>query len=271
MNKKDLEMYIDLVINEEDDKANALISKIMSEETKKRYRDMLISEGDLDVDVVEPDAPDEEVISTPAEPAEVEVEGEEKTDETSDDTDSVKAKINYQFNDIKKDMDRLRSLFNDISNTGSSEEETPETEEEEVEVAEDDSDASPLTYANSEENIFSDNDKIDESLELSPVKVDGKTSKEVGAGKAVKTDDKSVLDANARNKKGEPSSSKAENDANGNGKLETAPAVKPAPYKSTNVLDLEKVSDKGDETAELNSKEGFGSDDADSPLSKIKL
>lgn len=269
MNKKDLEMYINLVINEEDDKANALMAKIMSEETKKRYRDMLIEDGDLEV--IEPES-EEEIITNPPEPTEVEIGDDSTSDENSTSDADLKSKINYQFNDISKDMDRLRSMFNELNSDSEGEaEDNSEDSVEEVDVTEDDSDASPLTYANEDENIFADNDKIDESLELSPVKVDGKSSKEVGAGKSVKIDDKSVLDTKAREKKGEPSSSKATPDSNGNGKLEAAPPVMPAPYKSTNVLDLEKVSDKGDEGAELNSKEGFGNEDADSPLSKVKL
>lgn len=258
MNKKDLEIYIDLVINEEDDKANALMAKIMSEETKKRYRDMLIEDGDLEI---APEESEVEITDTDAEPAEIEVE----TDEPEDDST---AKIKYQFNDIQKDIARLRSMFDEITGTEDDGVE-PEGDVEEVEVSEDD-DASPLTYANDEENIFGDSDKIDESLELTPVKVDGKASKEVGAGGSVKTDAKSPI-SKSRDQKGVPASSKAQNDSNGSGKLQKAPDVKPSPIKSTNVLDLKKVSDKGDESAELNSKEGFGADDNDSPLSDIKI
>lgn len=257
MNKKDLEIYIDLVINEEDDKANALMAKIMSEETKKRYRDMLIEDGDL---AIEPE--EIEVSDTNVEPVEVETSDEE----TSDDDDDTKKKINYQFNDIQKDIARLRSMFDEISANESDETSSAE----EVDVTEDDNDASPLTYANDEEDIFADSDGVNESLELTPVKVDGKASKEVGNGPAFKADDKSPISKN-RDKKGEPASSKATTDANGSGKLEKAPEVKPTTIKSTNVLDLEKVSDKGDESAELNSKEGFGSEDEDSPLSNVKI
>lgn len=250
MNKKDLEVYIDLVINEEDDKANALMSKIMSEETKKRYRDMLIEDGDLEI---EP----EEIIDTDVEPAEVEV-----TDNNAD-TD-VESKINYQFNDIQKDIERLRKMFGEVT---SDEVTDPETVN--VDVEEDD--ASPLTYANDGEDIFSDSDNVTESLELSTVKVDGTETKEAGAGPKLKIDDKSPMTKTDRNKKGTPASSKAEADKNGSGKLEAAPAVKPTDIKSTNVLDLEKVPAKGDDSAELNSKEGFGNEDEDSPLSKIKI
>lgn len=265
MNKKDLEVYIDLVINEEHDKANALMAKIMSEETKKCYRDMLIEDGDLEI------SPETvEISDTDVEPAEVEVE-DDTTDSEGDTESDVKSKINYQFNDIEKDIARLRSMFGEINADEETDVENALDGDEEVNVdVEEDGEASPLTYANDGEDIFSDSDNVTESLELSPVKVDGTTSKEVGAGSFVKVDDQSPIGKNTRDKKGSPASSKAENDANGSGKLEKAPDVKPTNIKSTNVLDLEKVSDKGDESAELNSKEGFGNEDEDSPLSKIK-
>lgn len=254
-------MYVDLIINEEDDKANALIAKIMSEETKKAYRDMLIEDGDLEVEAPESD----EVIDTPVEPAEVDVTSDDSSSDDSSSCDDVSA-ANSQFVDLHKDIERLKKLFNKLQDGDEIDDTTVAVEEDGAVPA--DGEASPLTFANEseEENIFN------ESLELSTVKTDGTSEKEVGNGGKVSIDKTSTINSDkARDKKGSPINIKSTGDAAPNGGLQKAPEVKPSTIKSTNVMDLEKVPADGDASAELNSKAGFGSDDSDSPLTDIKI
>ena len=281
MNRKDIETVTNLIIDEEFEQANALISKIMNEETKRIYKERLIEDGDLPSEEEEENKEDEDETSS-ENPEEDETSSEEDSSEKDEDATYVEtsspAAVNYQINDIQKDIARLKAEFNKIMGS----EETDETEET---VGEDvyDSDPSggddvdsPLTYANEENldedgSVFDDSDLNDiaESLELSTVKCDLTTPKEAGDGKSVKTDNKSFV-SDKEGEKGKPIEIKSSGEPKGSGR-ETAPSVKDAPYKSTNTMDLKTVSKEGDSSAKINSKEGFGKeDDGDSPLSKIK-
>ena len=287
MNKKDYETVDNLIIDEDFDKANALISKIMEQKTKSIYKQRLIEDGDLkspediEKDKIEIEQPegDEEV--------KTEVEDETTAEENPE---SSPEEIKYQFLDIQKDFDRLKAEFEKVLGTDMDSEEVVDTDTVETDIEEDcyDSDipnendeASPLTFANeseeddgenldSDENIFNDDDLNDiaESLELSTVSIDMKTPKEAGTNKSVKTDNKSFVDTK-EGEKGEPIQIKSSGELKGTGR-QPSPPVKNPSYKSTNVMDLKKVEKEGDKSAKLNSKEGFGKDEDDSPLSKIK-
>ena len=283
MNKKDFETVVNLIIDEDFNKANALISKIMEQKTVSIYKQRLIEDGDIETDNKE----SEEVVNTDDETSTVE---DETTAENN--PESSPEEIKYQFIDIQKDFDRLKSEFakilgtdldvdTDVTTDIDTDIDTTDTDiEEDVydsSVPNENDEASPLTYANESEedlecddDIFNEDDinDISEALELSTVKVDMKNPKEAGTGKSVKTDDKSFI-SSKEGEKGEPIQIKSSGEPKGTGR-QPSPAVKNPSYKSTNVMDLKTVSKEGDKTAKLNSTDGFGKSDEDSPLSKIK-
>ena len=290
MNKKDYETVVNLIIDEDFDKANALISKIMEQKTKSIYKQRLIEDGDLK----SPDEIEKEnnEMTEPESDQEVQTEIEDETT-AEENPESSPEEIKYQFLDIQKDFDRLKAEFEKVLGTDINSDEGNDTSSVETDIEEDcyDSDipnendeASPLTFANESEeddddgenldsdddNIFSDDDLNDiaESLELSTVDIDMKTPKEAGTNKSVKTDNKSFVDTK-EGEKGEPIQIKSSGEPKGTGR-QPSPPVKNPSYKSTNVMDLKKVEKEGDKSAKLNSKEGFGKDEDDSPLSKIK-
>lgn len=292
MNKKDYETVVNLIIDEDFNKANALISKIMEQKTKSIYKQRLIEDGDLkNPEDIEKEEDSIDVVSDKDGNDDINSEIEDETT-TEEDPESSPEEIKYQFLDIQKDFDRLKSEFEKVLGTNldsDNEEVTTDTVETDIDedcydsdIPNENDEASPLTFANESEeddgenldsdddNIFSDDDLNDiaESLELSTVKVDMKNPKEAGTGKSVKTDDKSFVDTH-EGEVGEPIKIKSSSNRKGEGR-EPAPVVKDPSYKSTNVMDLKKVEKEGDKSAKLNSKDGFGKDEDDSPLSKIK-
>ena len=284
MNKTDLETVANLIIDEEFEKANTLINKIMNEETKRLYKQRLIEDGDL---TVEPEESEDTLsIDTDGDDTTVTTDDESEEDSTtaSEDPESSKEELNYQFNDIQSDIERLRAEFNKIMDIDT---DTDSTEEVEEDVYDDqgcggeDDEASPLTYANEceedeadlagEQNIFDDSDLdgIAESLDLSTVKVDLNTPKEAGDGKNVKVDTKSYV-STKEGDEGTPIKITSSGEPKGTGR-EPSPKVVDSKIKSTNTMDLKPVSKEGDKSAKLNSNDGFGKQtDEDSPLSKIK-
>lgn len=293
MNRTDIETVANLIIEEEFEKANVLIHKILSEETSKLYTQRLIESGDIKVDDKDEDEDKDktecenselsedldDIVSNDADTEE----GSEIDDNSDSSQDSTvepgtdAGEVNAKFNDIERDFASLKAKFNEImgiSTDDSSDDSSDETPVEE-DVYDDDisggnDDASPLTLANEDdslddENVF--NDDLSESLELSTVNVDMKSPKEAGTGKSVKTDNKSFV-STKEGDKGTPIKITSSGEPTGTG-LQKAPDVKPSKIKSTNVMDLKQVSKEGDASAKLNSNQGFGSDDDDSPLSKI--
>lgn len=259
MNK--LEKVLEHLINDDQEKAEALLHEFIVERAKQVHRSIIAeAEGEddfMDADSLGDDAEyaedDLTTSLTGDDEGEVEgeVEGEAEEDSEEDDLEDRIEDMEGTVADLESQLAELSAAFDELNAI-----EAEEHEGEEVKESDD-----------ADEDDFSDADFSDLEESLKPVSFDATASKEVGAGgKPVNGKGVSPVATG----KSAPHGVEVRGPQHKGFDREPSPAVKKT-VKADNSHDSadygrSAVSSEGDKSALLNSKKGFGSDNGRSPV-----